>query len=415
MPKARVLAPKTFVASDPERNNCIPQSFLGLLNGSQKREDIVVFEYGEDKVIELVLPSKLTIEKVRPRFTAAMLKTYSGKDCLEVGMFVHLFWSRNYDRCPATVVGVGNYEDMNNLFKELTAGHKTGNKVKKPPSLRKQSAKATIADKALEKQQQRQTLIADELFGDQDNDGEEELVELEDYVAEEDREENGLDIIEWLPSDAEKIADAEDETAEPEETETAAGKESGMSLTKIDEKIAFYAKKLQKFKRLRSLELPAAKKAKLVVPDFKWTFEMDGEATDTAIYKRFSRDSAIWINKQLLLALQKNSKNQDRYQRKLMWELLVPYAEIKRVLPYKSDSIGFVKFFGRNNIDSVYKHLVNFRHSKKSDGPEWLIEMKSKSDLTKEWTKSFAGRIARLKAALHAENRIDEAADWGAD
>ncbi|OQV17357.1 hypothetical protein BV898_08606 [Hypsibius exemplaris] len=57
------------------------------------------------------------------------------------------------------------------------------------------------------------------------------------------------------------------------------------------------------------------------------------------------------------------------------------------------------------------KHLVDFRHSKKSDEPEWLIETKSKSDLTKEWTKSFTGRIARF----HAENQIDEAADWGAD
>ena len=50
-----------------------------------------------------------------------------------------------------------------------------------------------------------------------------------------------------------------------------------------------------------------------------------------------------------------------------------------------------------------------------STGSSFFFEMRSKSDLTKEWTKSFAGRIARLKAALHVENRIDEAADWGAD
>ncbi|OWA53722.1 hypothetical protein BV898_18144 [Hypsibius exemplaris] len=303
MPKAKFFRAKAFIPSDQNRSNPMPQSFLNILKGLQEQEDIVVFEYGDDKVIELVLPSNLTTAKLRPRFTTELLESYAGKTRLEVGMPVRLFWSSHHDCCPAIVVGGSpDYQEMNALFKQLTAGHKTGNMVKKAPSKRKKSLRATINEKADERQKKRQKLTTDELS----------------EVRAEMSEEN-FDI-------SEQESENQDDS---KELEDHGGEEMSPSLDQLrtDGNLTVMQEKDHaEYKRLRALQQPVIAKTKI----------------------------------------------------------------------------------GPDNIDKIYKHLVDFRHSKRADGSEGLIEMRSKSDLTKEWTKAFAGRIARLKKALHADQQVDE-------
>lgn len=91
----------------------------------------------------------------------------------------------------------------------------------------------------------------------------------------------------------------------------------------------------------------------------KWSFRKDTSKVDKAIYQRLDK-SDIWVRRQKLQELQSTAKDMDEYARKLMWKVLVPADEVIALAEKKVKGVGFVKMFGKKNLESFFgKPTVN--------------------------------------------------------
>ena len=65
------------------------------------------------------------------------------------------------------------------------------------------------------------------------------------------------------------------------------------------------------------------------------------------------------MRKQKLEELQAKAKDMDEYARKLMWKILVPADEVIALSQKKVRGVGFVKMFGKKNLDSFFGKSKN--------------------------------------------------------
>ena len=95
-----------------------------------------------------------------------------------------------------------------------------------------------------------------------------------------------------------------------------------------------------------------------IVPEIKWSFIKEASLVDKKIYQQLDK-SDIWVRKQKLEELQAKAKDMDEYARKLMWKILVPADEVIALSQKKVRGVGFVKMFGKKNLDSFFGKSKN--------------------------------------------------------
>ena len=77
--------------------------------------DCVVVIY-EDKCVQKLPPESIGINWIRPRFS--MMQQYQGLHALAIGLSVRIRWSSKFPHSKATIIGVGEGTEMDELFKE---------------------------------------------------------------------------------------------------------------------------------------------------------------------------------------------------------------------------------------------------------------------------------------------------------
>ena len=76
---------------------------------------------------------------------------------------------------------------------------------------------------------------------------------------------------------------------------------------------------------------------------------------DRTIFKRVEKNANMWVDKEDLQRIQTNSKDMEQYAINLMWDVLIPTAELIRILEFKVQKGGFVKMLGTERINSAYR------------------------------------------------------------
>ncbi|OQV15805.1 hypothetical protein BV898_10057 [Hypsibius exemplaris] len=132
---------------------------------------------------------------------------------------------------------------------------------------------------------------------------------------------------------------------------------------------------------------------KKVIPKVKWSY-LEADRSDDNNHVRIGK-SAMLVERDLAQSVVDDSESAKKYAKALMWKVIITPDDLCKVAAVKCRGMGFVKLFGKENINHVYRHIVKIRERKleSADKGSWAKKLRKPDYYSGVWRKAFLRRM----------------------